>query len=139
MDSEKDFVQFCGAMIDVAEARFSASCVGEEAEDFQKRLYQGYVDAGKPTDVKNWLEERLQSEFVWMTEPPVWVEDEPLWPFESGHPMVFIAQLSMEKNPVTETHLGWDEEVYLFGTRVPSPHAPDAHEVKYRVVVQHRD
>jgi hypothetical protein len=53
--------------------------------------------------------------------------------------MVFIAQLSMEKNPVTEQHLAWGEEVYLFGARVPSSHVPDAREIQYRVVVQYRD
>ncbi len=139
MGSEKEFVQFVAAMIDVAEERFNASCVGEEAEAFQKRVYGDYLDAGKPQNVKKWLEERLKSEFVSVTEPPVWVEDEPAWPFENDRPMVFIAQLSMEKNPVNEQYLAYDEDIYLFGCRVPSPHVPGTHEVKYRVVVQYRD
>jgi hypothetical protein len=139
MDTEAEFLDFCAAMMDVAEERFNASCEGEEAESFQERIFKEYVAARKPKDVKEWLEERLASEFLSVTVPPVWVEDEPSWPFANGRPMVFIAQLSMEKNPVTEQHLAWGEEVYLFGARVPSPHVPDAKEIRYRVVVQYRD
>lgn len=36
MDSEKELVHFCAAMIDIAEERFSASCADEEADAFRK-------------------------------------------------------------------------------------------------------
>lgn len=139
MSTEKEFIKFCAALGDMAEERFSASCEGEGAEEFCRALYEEYVAEGKPKGLKEWLAPRLAGEFVWVTAPPIWVEGEPSWPFEGGRPMVFVAQLSLEKGPITEKHLSWDEEIYLFGSRVPSPHVPGKHEMKYRIVVQYRD
>jgi hypothetical protein len=139
VSTDREFIAFCATLADVAEERFSASCEGEGSEAFCRRLFEEYAAAGKTKDVRRWLAARLEGEFVWVAAPPVWVEDEPSWPFEAGRPMVFVAQLSLEKGPVTEKHLAWNEELYLFGSRVPSSHVSGKHEMKYKIVVQYRD
>jgi hypothetical protein len=65
--------------------------------------------------------------------PPHWVEDEPAWPFFNGEPMVFISQCTLPRNPITESQLTWETEVYVFGARIP---LTKGYKIEYRIVEQ---
>jgi hypothetical protein len=130
---DKDLIRFYGKVITVAERQFRASCSGKEAESFIQMLYTDFKHAGMPKDVEQWLDVRLQKEFLCVAEPPRWVEDEPAWPFYQGKPMVFVSQMTLHKNSVTEQHLTWDAELYLFGARV---NLDRGYRVEYYVVTQ---
>lgn len=130
---DRDLIRFHGKVLSVAERQFYASFAGSEAESFVDGIYDDYKQAGKPEDVEAWLTSRLRGEFLCVSEPPRWVEDEPSWPFLAGRPMVFIKQMHLPKNDVTEGHLTWDAELYLFGSRVDLNRG---YRVEYRVVTQ---
>ena len=117
----------------MAERQFNASCNGKEAEPFIQMLYTDFKRAGMPKNVEQWLDLRLQTEFLCVAEPPRWVEDEPAWPFYQGMPMIFVNQMTLPKNSVTEQYLTWDAEIYLFGARVDLDRG---YRVEYTVVTQ---
>jgi hypothetical protein len=130
---DRDLIRFHGKVLTVAERGFRASCGGREAEVFVHRLFDDFKAAGMPKDVELWLASRLRDEFLWVAEPPRWVETEPAWPFFDGKPMVFIRQVTLPRNPVTEQRLTWDAELYLFGARVDLDRG---YRVEYKVVTQ---
>ena len=129
------FIRFYSRVIDIAEKKFSASCSGPGAEEFVNRLFLEYGEAGSPA-VDPWLKKRLESEYLYVLEPPKWVESEPSWLFFDERPMVFISQTELPKTPITETRLTWDSVIYLFGSRVTHD---DGYTVEYRTVTQSAD
>jgi hypothetical protein len=134
---DKDLVLFHAEVIELAKQQFRASCSSPESRAFVESLYKEYQQAGKPNDVVSWLTSRMKREFVWVTEPPRWVEDEPAWAFFDGRPMVFIRQISLPANAVTKGCLTWDEELYLFGIRIPIQTARhQGFRMEYKVVSQ---
>jgi hypothetical protein len=92
---EHEQVGFGAALIDVAEGELGASVSDDEDDLFFNRLWQSYLDAGKPKRVKQWLREALKPFFKSLGKPPVWVEDTPTWPFSDGLPMTFVCQLEL--------------------------------------------
>ena len=131
---DKTAMRFQARVMTLAQERFGASCEGRDAEPFLEQVYRDYVAAGSPERLEEWIERRLQGVFLSIGDPPRWVEDEPAWPFFEGRPMVFVSQTSLKKNIITEKDLTWDEEVYLFGIRIP---LSKGYRVEYRVVTQH--
>jgi hypothetical protein len=80
-------------------------------------LYAEWKATGKPLDeAAAWLDQRLNDTFLFLKNPPVWVEDEPSWPFFEGKPMVFLSQ-TMDSSPVGKSALSPGETVYLFAAR----------------------
>jgi hypothetical protein len=130
---DKDFIGFYGKLMKVAEKEFNASC---ENEEFAKALYKEYLDADSPKPVENWLGSRLTNEFPYVTTAPNWIEDEPAWPYHNGKPMVFIVQAGLPRNHVTESHLTWDKEIYVFGARVPYR---TGYRIEYKIIAQSKD
>jgi hypothetical protein len=55
--------------------------------------------------------------FISLVSPPVWVEEEPTWPFLDGKPMVFLSQTKIDRTPVSDQLLSPGSTVYLFGAR----------------------
>ena len=119
----------------VARRRFFATCLLGEADSFVDEIYQEYLAAGSPRNKRKWVEERLRREFLWVGQPPKWVESEPDWPFHDGKPMVFISQTALPENDVTRTRLTFDTVIYLFGARIPVE-IPDGYGVIYKTVEQ---
>ena len=68
-------------------------------------------------EAEAWLDQRLSDTFLFLNDPPVWVQDEPLWPFFEGKPMVFLSQTEMDNSRVSESALSPGETVYLFAAR----------------------
>lgn len=115
---EKEQTLFNGLMIRIS-LELGASLEDEGADVFKEKIYNEYCEAGKPDNQEEWLKNRLKDCFKYVTEPPIWIEEEPTWPFLNNEPMVFISQTELKKNKVTEEFLTWDEVVYLFGARQP--------------------
>ena len=138
MQFDKEAMLFKAKILSVAEKKFFASCQDNPngAGQFRDKLYQEYVSAGKPCTPVVWLEERLKSEFLYVTEPPKWVEEEPTWPFYKGRPMVFISQTNLPENEVTRESLTWDTVLYFFGIRDYDENGKITGAV-YRTVMQH--
>src|SRR5262245_10499096 len=102
----------------VAAHRKNASVEHAAAERFREEVYAEWRATGKPLEqAERWLDERLDGLFLSLREPPVWVEDEPSWPFFDGKPMVFLSQTTMHQSPLTKTALSPGETVYLFAAR----------------------
>lgn len=134
---DKERIKFHSNMIVIAEKDFRASCSNEEADAFVDRIFKEYKDAGTGCEAEKWLRERLKSEFLWIDKPPQWVEDESAWPYLDDKPMVFLRQFSIPKSPMTEEHVGANDEIYVFGLRTEVKGEGSAtHRVEYRVVVQ---
>lgn len=130
---DKDRLLFGSKMIGVVSREFNASCDKGEAQEFVTTVYEQYKQAGSPKNIKHWLKEHLKNAYLSVTIPPMWVEDEPDWPYLNGKPMVFITQYAIPKNEVTGDHLTWNIVLYLFGQRVPHP---QGYTVEYRIVRQ---
>lgn len=126
---------FMGKLFTVAMKEFRASCDQPEAHEFVDGLYGAYVDDGQPKDLVAWLRGKLQGEFRYVASPPEWVHEEPSWAFHNGKPMIFIAQVDLPKNSVTE-RLTWNSVVYLFGARTPGE---QGERLVFAEVVQERD
>lgn len=131
---DKKAMLFQAEVVEIAKERLNARCEGTEAEPFLDMIYREYQEAGEPREMEEWIESRLRSEFLFVSEPPRWVEAEPSWPFHEGRPMVFISQTFLPRNWITEDRLTWNAVVYLFGARVPEPRG---YRVHYRTEVQH--
>lgn len=128
----KEEMRFKAKVMRLAQERANASCEGEEADPFLESIYREYLSV-EPADVDAWIGSKLRSSFLFVNDPPRWVEEEPSWPFFEGRPMVFIEQYSLPKNEVSEEHLTWGEVLYLFGCRVPTERG---YRVEFRIVTQ---
>lgn len=115
MSELTDFHVFWGVAMRVAQKQ-SASMEADGAEDFARMLYDDYIKQGAQKNKKKWLSERLENEFLCLSEKPVWV-GEPAWLYHQGKPMVFLHQFSIsssaqhlrEKMPLGDT-------IYVFGS-----------------------
>lgn len=115
MDEKK--VRFKGKLISAA-LRKNASVEDSEARGFVDALYSEWVGSGASLDeLPAWLDMRLSGEFRALNSPPVWVEEEPAWPFLDGKPMVFLSQTKMDETAISASLLSPGETVYLFGAR----------------------
>ncbi len=128
---DKDKVVFNGAVIDVAISEFNASCGDESSEPFLEQLYDEYKAENSPKNVKKWLKKRLVGEFKYLEMPPEWVEDEPVWQFHNGKPMVFIMQKKITEK--SKEILGWGYEIYVFAAK---EEVEDGWEVVTKAVTQ---
>lgn len=133
-EEEKERIVFGAEMIQVVTSRFKASCSGEDAEPFVNKIYEEYRQAGRPKNIKKWLQERLSDAYQYVHAAPRWVEDEPGWLYLDGEPMVFIEQFTLPKNQVTETKLTWDVTIYLFGARIHVD--AKSYKVEHKVLMQ---
>jgi len=62
------------------------------SEDYFARLVQAYK--GRPSGLSAYLREHLACDFVFLTAPPVWIQN-PDWQFLSGKPMRFVGQVDV--------------------------------------------
>jgi hypothetical protein len=123
-----------GKLFSVSMEEFHASCDQPEARAFVDGLYDEYVAQGQPKDLIGWLRERIRGEFRYVMSPPVWALETPSWPFRDGRPMIFISQVDLPRNPVTE-RLTWNSVIYFFGTREPTERGE---KLTFAEVVQER-
>lgn len=129
---DRELMIFHSKVLDVAEG-LGASWGRGEAEQFVSDLYQAYVNSAPGIDLHEWLCETLKHHFLSLNEPPVWVGDEPAWPFLGGKPMVFISQTRLPDDALTQDNLAGGSMLYLFGGK---PAKETGGRMEYRVVVQ---
>ncbi len=60
---------------------------------------------------------------------PNWTESRPMWPTLYGEPMIFLGEVSLTKNEITESHLTWNKALFLFGGRARNG-------LHYKILVQ---
>lgn len=117
MTLDKDRIRFKGKAISAAIAS-GGSLESDAASPFFESLYTDWKASGVSLGAsESWLKERLAGVFKSLEHPPVWIEDEPSWPFLDGRPMVFLCQCSMPENGLSSSELSPGETVYLFGAR----------------------
>lgn len=117
MTLDKDRIRFKGKAISAA-IKCGGSLDSEGASELFESLYSEWKASGVTLAASEaWLSERLRGVFKSLREPPVWIEDEPSWPFLDGKPMVFLNQCSIPENDLTSSELSPGETVYLFGGR----------------------
>ena len=117
MALDPDRIRFKGKAISAA-IQCGGSIEHEEAENFFDMLYQDWKGSGIGLSASEaWLIDRLKGIFKSLGDAPIWVEDEPKWPFLNGKPMVFLCQQSMPEHGELAAELSAGETVYLFGCR----------------------
>jgi hypothetical protein len=117
MALDQDRIRFGGKAIDAA-MKYGGSLSVDPASAFFESLYSEWKASGSSLqESEAWLRQRLSGVFKSLENPPVWIEDEPSWPFLDGKPMVFLNQCSMPENALTARELSPGETVYLFGGR----------------------
>jgi hypothetical protein len=131
---DRDKIRFHSKVMAIAR-EVGGSVNGEDARPFVDALYEAYQKDGTPKAVEVWLRHKLAQAFKSVGQPPRWIESESGWAFNNGAPMVFIHQVDLVRNEVTETSLGYDQTVYFFGARQP---VPDGFELVYKTVTQVR-
>ena len=81
------------------------------------RLNQGesvtFSDMNETKDYIPAAEIENPTEFS-VAEKPLWEGSEAIWPTAGGTPMVFVGQVALPKNEVTQKLLTWNTNVYLF-------------------------
>lgn len=133
MEFNPDRIRFKGKLFSAAH-KFGGSVESKEAQAFVLSLYAEWLSTGRPLgECERWLEDRLKGCFQSLNEAPVWVEDEPDWPFHTDQPMVFISQTSIGDHEPAASKLAPGETVYLFGARSPGK---EGFRMFYKVVSQ---
>ena len=133
MDIKKiEFISMAG---EVARG-LNASIDAEGGGEFVEKIYLDFLEVENEfiSGPEEWLKERMRSAFVFVTEPPVWIEEEPSWAYHEGRPMVFISQTPLKRSRITEEFLTYDEVIYLFGLRKPT--SGNGFEMKYVTITQ---
>ena len=130
---DKDTREFRRKMFDVVEKVYNANCDTEEAEEFVIYVFEHYKLSGLPKKINEWLKDFLKDWYQYVDKPPVWVEEEPNWPYSNGKPMIFIKQFTIPKTPITEEKLTWDNTIYVFGERIPYK---SSYKVEYKIIEQ---
>ena len=138
MALDREQLKFGGTVMSIAEDELSASVTDDENGEFIARLYREYQAQGKPKNPREWLRKELKKHFIFVTKPPVWIEQMtiPTWPFFAGKPMVFIEQFSVPENEVSIANGSAGSMLYVFCARKPIPGVPNGWETIYRVVEQ---
>ncbi len=131
-------LKFHGMIHRISEEDFSASVTDDTDQEFVKMLYQQYIAAGKPKNKREWIRQELKQYFLSVTSPPVWIEraTTPVWPFCEGRPMVFIDQLTVPQNEVSESVVYPGTVLYIFGGKKPVKDVAGGWEMIFRVVEQ---
>jgi hypothetical protein len=130
---DKNRLIFGSKMMEVVQKDYLASCDSKEGQLFVDTIYKEYLEQNSPKNTSSWLRSTLKNYYLHVTSPPIWIEEEPEWPYLNGQPMVFISQTILPNNPTTSDHLTWDVVVYLFGGRIPHPHG---FKVEYKIIEQ---
>lgn len=133
MSNDDGELEFGGLAYSLAEDEFAGSFSDDENDALIDVLWADYVQEGKPKKRKAWLRARLAALFLYVDEPPRWIEANPIWPFHLGKPMIFIRQVELPLNK----HLDSDSVLYVFGARSPVVEY-DGWEMCYRVVQNHK-
>jgi len=114
---DRDRIRFKGKVISAA-IRQGSSLQGEESAPFFEMLYSEWVGSGMTiSGADAWLDNRLGGAFESIAQPPMWIEDEPSWPYLSGKPMIFLTQCTIAETELSIRALAAGETVYLFGAR----------------------
>ncbi|MBL8812984.1 MAG: hypothetical protein JNM43_22645 [Planctomycetaceae bacterium] len=110
-------MRFEGKAVSAA-MKLGGSLEDKEAAPFLDRLYNEWKELAIPlASTEAWLSKRLGGTFKCIGSTPVWIEDEPAWPFIDGKPMVFLSQCSHPKEGSLSSELSAGETVYLFAGR----------------------
>ena len=134
--AEREQFDFGSAMVGVAVRDLEVSVSEDQDGAFELMMWQKYIDAGKPKQVKAWLRKEMAPYFKCVGESPQWVEAEATWPFYAGLPMTFIAQIGLPKFEMSGGKRGHACTIYVFAYPEPDSDLPNAHQVKYHVVEQ---
>jgi len=126
-------LKFAGLANNIAEKELGGAFGEDRDRHFMTELYQEFVAAGEPSDSKKWLRGRLSMAFRCAANRPEWLEKIPMWPFENGRPMTFIAQIDVPPGTVSQECLVPGARLYVFGARVP---VDGGWEMKYRTIEQ---
>ena len=136
MALDRDRIRFKGKVVSAA-MRQGGSLERQESAPFFEMLYSEWVEKGLTLDGANvWLDNRLRGAFESIAQPPVWIEDEPSWPYLSGKPMIFLTQCTIAESELSVRALAAGETVYLFGGRET---AGGKTRMVYRTVSQFAD
>lgn len=133
MALDPDRIRFKGKII-AAAIRKGGSVEDAHATPFIDKLLEEWNRSGKSLEEgAAWLDVRLNGVFQSLDSPPKWVEEEPVWPFLDGVPMIFLSQTTMDNSPVSAAMLSPGETVYLFAARQS---AGKGFKMQYRTVSQ---
>lgn len=130
-------LEFGGLAYRLAASEFAGSFSDDEDGAASDRLWADYVQEGRPKNQKAWLRARLAALFLYVDEPPRWIEANPIWPFHLGNPMIFIRQVELPNTSISNEHLDTDAVLYVFGARSPVIEH-DGWEMCYRVDENHK-
>jgi hypothetical protein len=130
--------KFYGMIVMTVEREFGASVYDDVNSEFRTRLHQEYLAQGKPKNARAWIKTEIRKHFLCVGKPPVWSErmTTPRWPFFAGKPMIFIEQVTVPDNELTQGKLSAGAVVYIFGARKPVDDVPGGWEMIYSVVEQ---
>lgn len=112
-----DLIRFEGKAISAA-MKLGGSLEDKEAAPFLAQLFAEWKKLEIPlASTEAWFMKRLGGVFKFVEAPPRWIEEEPIWPFIDGRPMVFLSQCSLPKEGALSSELSAGETVYLFAGR----------------------
>jgi hypothetical protein len=115
LDAEQ--IRFEGKAISAA-MKLGGSLEDKDAALFLAQLYAEWKKLEIPlASTEAWFSKRLAGVFKSVDVPPIWIEEEPAWPFIDGRPMIFLSQCSHPKEGVLSSELSAGETVYLFAGR----------------------
>ncbi len=146
MVMDRSYILFCAALSELAAKACNAGIGHSESELFMKRVYDEYLLTSHPApdmnwiksvpaDVKEWMINSLNKNFLFMNEKPKWIR-EPSWRFIEDIPMVFISQVEFEKNIMMEENLSSGDVIYIFSGRKK---VDDGWELAIKMVKQDRN
>jgi hypothetical protein len=91
-DVSESEIQLYLLVVDVADRFGVEPSMSQESEDYFVRMLDDFL--GDPTDLQQWLEERIAHAFVSLGERPRWIQGAQ-WPFAEGQPMIFAGQMEL--------------------------------------------
>ena len=117
MSLDAEQMRFEGKAISVA-MKLGGSLEDKEADPFLRQLFIEWKNLEIPAaSAETWLNQRLAGMFTSIDVPPSWIEEEPVWPFIDGRPMIFLTQSTHPKVGALSSELSPGETVYLFAGR----------------------
>lgn len=137
---DKGDLEFGAEALDVARRYYKGSFDGDEGEAFLQELYAEFrAQGGKVVtkEMRAWLRKRLTSVFLCVDKVPKWL-DEPEWPYLAGRPMIFLGQMTVPRNTLTEELASPGDEVFVFTARRFEP-GTENWEIEYVTVSQDRE
>lgn len=124
---DRNYILFSSALSELAAQTCSVELGHSESELFMKRVYDEYLLTSYPEpnvnwiksiplDVKSWMVNVIQENFLFMNKKPKWVGGAS-WRFIDDVPMIFISQIEFESNEIMDKNLSSGDVLYIFSGR----------------------